>query len=193
MQPCWSRSAGRTIRRNARRADGEVFYAARNGRACAAVDAAAAAHSLDGAARKTRERDAEPSVFRGALARAASARARHPARARALRRRGRAHGVVAAPLSGIRYSFTGHANDIFCATDFPVGNAQLVADAEFVVTETDFARRWMEEKYPRAAGKVRRIFNGIALDGFPARSDAGGAADDSFDRPRCRKKRLRAT
>ncbi len=72
-------------------------------------------------------------------------------------------------LFGFSYSFTGHANDIFCATDFPVSNEALVRGAAFVVTETDFARRWMEEKYPHAAGRVFRVFNGIAMDGFPPR------------------------
>jgi glycosyltransferase involved in cell wall biosynthesis len=76
-------------------------------------------------------------------------------------------------LYGIRYSFTGHANDIFCATQFPVSNAELVRDAEFVVTETDFARRWMEEQYPFAKGKVHRVFNGIAFEGFPPRESTG--------------------
>jgi glycosyltransferase involved in cell wall biosynthesis len=75
-------------------------------------------------------------------------------------------------LCGIGYSFTGHANDIFCETDFPVSNAQLVCDARFVVTETDYARRWMAEKYPRAARKVFRVFNGID-DDFPPRQPAG--------------------
>lgn len=73
-------------------------------------------------------------------------------------------------LFGISYSFTGHANDIFCPTNFPVTNADLVRAAKFVVTETDFARRWMEEQYPWACGKVFRVFNGIALDGFPPRA-----------------------
>lgn len=70
-------------------------------------------------------------------------------------------------LFGFSYSFTGHANDIFCDTDFPVTNEALVRGARFVVTETDYARRWVEEKYPHARGKVFRVFNGIALDGFP--------------------------
>jgi colanic acid/amylovoran biosynthesis glycosyltransferase len=73
-------------------------------------------------------------------------------------------------LFGFSYSFTGHANDIFCETDFPVSNADLVRDARFVVTETDHARRWMEEKHSGARGKVFRVFNGIAMDGFPPRS-----------------------
>ena len=76
-------------------------------------------------------------------------------------------------LFGFSYSFTGHANDIFCDTDFPVSNADLVRDARFVVTETDHARRWMEEKHAVARGKVFRVFNGIAMDGFPPRVAAG--------------------
>ncbi|MDR3403019.1 MAG: glycosyltransferase family 4 protein [Chthoniobacter sp.] len=77
-------------------------------------------------------------------------------------------------LFGISYSFTGHANDIFCDTDFPVTNADLVRGARLVVTETDYARRWMEEKYPWAKGKVFRVFNGVAVDAFPAKGPASG-------------------
>jgi glycosyltransferase involved in cell wall biosynthesis len=75
-------------------------------------------------------------------------------------------------LYGISYSFTGHANDIFCEGDFPVSNADLVRGATFVATETDHARRWMEEKYPWARGKVFRVFNGVAVDGFLPRQAA---------------------
>ncbi len=67
---------------------------------------------------------------------------------------------------GITYSFTGHANDIFCPGDFPVSLAELIREAKFVVTETDFARKWLEEKFSDARGKTVRVFNGIALDGF---------------------------
>jgi len=76
-------------------------------------------------------------------------------------------------LFGFSYSFTGHANDIFCATELPVSNEMLVRGAKFVVTETDFARLWMEERYPYAVGRVFRVFNGIAMDGFPPREPAG--------------------
>jgi colanic acid/amylovoran biosynthesis glycosyltransferase len=76
-------------------------------------------------------------------------------------------------LFGFSYSFTGHANDIFCDHKFPIGNEALVRGARFVVTETDYARRWMEAKYPHAAGKVFRVFNGIDVDGFPPRAPAG--------------------
>jgi len=77
-------------------------------------------------------------------------------------------------LFGFSYSFTGHANDIFCPTDFPVSNADLVRGAALVVTETDFAREWMERQYPWARGKVFRVFNGISLEGFPARTTIPG-------------------
>jgi glycosyltransferase involved in cell wall biosynthesis len=72
-------------------------------------------------------------------------------------------------LYNFRYSFTGHANDIFCENDFPVSNADLVREATFIVTETDYARRWMEEKYHFARGRVFRVFNGIDTSGFHAR------------------------
>ena len=75
-------------------------------------------------------------------------------------------------LHGIPYSFTGHANDIFCDTDFPVSNRALARDARFIVTETDYARQWMEEKHPAARGKVFRIFNGISMEGCPARQSS---------------------
>jgi len=77
-------------------------------------------------------------------------------------------------LFGFSYSFTGHANDIFCETDFPVSNAELVRAAKFVVTETDYARRWMEERHPAARGKIFRVFNGIALEGFPPHAPVEG-------------------
>jgi len=69
-------------------------------------------------------------------------------------------------LFGFTYSFTGHANDIFCDTDYPVSNAELARGAKFIVTETDYARRWMEQRHPFTKGKVFRVFNGIDPTGF---------------------------
>jgi colanic acid/amylovoran biosynthesis glycosyltransferase len=76
-------------------------------------------------------------------------------------------------LFGFSYSYTGHANDIFCDTDYPVSNADLARDAKFIVTETDYARRWMEERHPWTRGKVFRVFNGIDPSGFFPREAAG--------------------
>jgi colanic acid/amylovoran biosynthesis glycosyltransferase len=76
-------------------------------------------------------------------------------------------------LFGFTYSYTGHANDIFCDTDFPVSNADLARGAKFAVTETDYARRWMEERHPFARGKIFRVFNGIDPEGFFPREPPG--------------------
>jgi len=158
----------------------EVFYAPEEKTLRAEVDARRAQHQLPGRAHHAipRHRKAPDSqrmfeaIWLGPLLKERRIRHVH------------AHfGGVAArtawwlrKLFGISYSFTGHANDIFCEVDFPVTNADLVRDASLVVTETDFARRWMEEKYPSAQGKVFRVFNGVAVDGFPPRESTGGLA-----------------
>lgn len=77
-------------------------------------------------------------------------------------------------LFGISYSFTGHANDIFCESESPTTNAMLVKDAKFVATETEFSRKWMEEKHLFACGKIFRVFNGIRMEDIPAAKSADG-------------------
>jgi colanic acid/amylovoran biosynthesis glycosyltransferase len=73
---------------------------------------------------------------------------------------------------GIGYSFTGHANDIFCETDFPVSLDELVKEARVVVTETDYSRDWLRRRCPDWAGKIERVYNGIHPGEF-ARADFG--------------------
>ncbi len=67
-------------------------------------------------------------------------------------------------LTGIRYSFTGHAHDLY------VDRAMLrekVAGAEFVVTISDFNRRLIEEVCGDAArGKVHVVRCGVDLAEF---------------------------
>jgi colanic acid/amylovoran biosynthesis glycosyltransferase len=67
---------------------------------------------------------------------------------------------------GIGYSFTGHANDIFCETDFPVSLDELVKEARLVVTETDFSRDWLRRRCPDWASKIERVYNGIHPEEF---------------------------
>jgi colanic acid/amylovoran biosynthesis glycosyltransferase len=71
---------------------------------------------------------------------------------------------------GITYSFTGHANDLFVESDSPVSLGQLVADARLVVTVTDYSAAWLRQRFPDAAGKIARVYNGIHTDAF-ARTD----------------------
>jgi len=68
---------------------------------------------------------------------------------------------------GIRYSFTAHANDIFCETDFPVTLADLVREASFVSTVTDYSRDWLRKRFPADAARIHRVYNGIDVSAFP--------------------------
>ena len=70
-------------------------------------------------------------------------------------------------LFGIPYSFTGHANDIFVEKPdqrLPLG--QLIQDAEFVATETEFSTQYLQSKFPESAAKIHRVYNGLNLDPF---------------------------
>jgi colanic acid/amylovoran biosynthesis glycosyltransferase len=70
-------------------------------------------------------------------------------------------------LFGISYSFTGHANDIFVEKpDQRVSLKSLIADARFVVTVSDFAVNYLRSRFPFAAGKIYRVYNGLDLAQF---------------------------
>ena len=75
---------------------------------------------------------------------------------------------------GITFSFTGHANDMFCETDFPVSLEDLVREATFIVTEADFSRDWLRRRHPTHAAKIERVYNGIDPAAFPHSQPAPG-------------------
>jgi glycosyltransferase involved in cell wall biosynthesis len=75
---------------------------------------------------------------------------------------------------GITYSFTGHANDMFCETAFPVSLEDLVREAELVVAVADFSRDWLVRRCPEHAGKIHRVYNGIEIEKFPQAHAAPG-------------------
>ena len=68
-------------------------------------------------------------------------------------------------LGGIHYSFTAHANDIFC-DEPPARLGMLMREAEFVVTVSDFSVRFLAAQFPECAGKIHRVYNGIHPDRF---------------------------
>lgn len=81
-------------------------------------------------------------------------------------------------LFGIPYSFTGHANDIFVEKpDQRLPLAQLIQDAEFVATETEFSTQYLQSKFPESGGKVHRVYNGINLDPFRPADPAAGSLE----------------
>ena len=77
------------------------------------------------------------------------------------------------------FSFTGHANDLFCKTEFTLTLDHLMRDAAVVVTVSDFTAGDLRRRFPGAAGKVRRVYNGLDLEPFEkaaAAAETGGRA-----------------
>jgi colanic acid/amylovoran biosynthesis glycosyltransferase len=70
----------------------------------------------------------------------------------------------------ISFSFTAHANDIFSPRQFEIGLDKLVDTARAIVTETDYAARFLRQQFSHRADRVHRIYNGLDLEEF-ARAD----------------------
>jgi len=76
---------------------------------------------------------------------------------------------------GISFSFTGHANDIFAQRNFEIGLRSLVGAAQVIVTETDFAEKFLRERFPEDADRIHRIYNGLTIAEF-RRADFSSAS-----------------
>src|SRR5437870_3566034 len=66
----------------------------------------------------------------------------------------------------ITFSFTAHVNDFFEPKNFEIGLDKLVAAAHLIVTETDFAEKFLRERFPERADRIHRIYNGLSLAEF---------------------------
>ncbi len=64
------------------------------------------------------------------------------------------------------FSFTGHANDIFVSAGVDVNLDRLMADADLVVTVSDYTAGDLKRRFPGAAGRVERVYNGLEIDRF---------------------------
>jgi len=80
-------------------------------------------------------------------------------------------------FAGLSYSFTAHANDIFCkpGEQLPAFGS-LFEDASLVITVSDFTARQLREQFPASAARVHRVYNGLDLEPIIA---ARAAADRS--------------
>lgn len=76
---------------------------------------------------------------------------------------------LASLLTGIPYSFTAHAKDIFHEEVDPVDLARKLADAAFIATVSDFNLAHLRRTFPLHAGRVVRVYNGLELARFPVR------------------------
>ena len=77
----------------------------------------------------------------------------------------------------VTFSFTAHANDIFSPRQFEIGLDKLVDAARVIITETDYAARFLRERFSDRGDRVHRIHNGLDLAEF-------GRADFSSNPPR---------
>lgn len=73
---------------------------------------------------------------------------------------------LAARLTGIPFSFTAHAKDIFHESVRPADLSRKLAEADVVVTVSDYNLRHLRETFGPAAARVHRIYNGLDLDRF---------------------------
>jgi colanic acid/amylovoran biosynthesis glycosyltransferase len=67
---------------------------------------------------------------------------------------------------GIPFSLTAHANDIFAPNNFEIGLPEICGAAQAIVAVSDFAASHLRHKFPDAAGRVHRIYNGIDPEDF---------------------------
>jgi len=81
--------------------------------------------------------------------------------------------ALASALSGIPFSFTAHAKDIFRTTVRRDLFRELVDRAAFMITVSDFNRRYILEHTPGVdEAKVIRLYNGIDLSFFSRDGEA---------------------
>jgi len=73
---------------------------------------------------------------------------------------------LAAKITGISYSFTAHAKDIFHEVVEEEELRKKLADAAGVVTVSQFNVAYLKDKYAKAAAGVKLIYNGLDLDEF---------------------------
>lgn len=69
-------------------------------------------------------------------------------------------------LTGVPFTFTAHAKDIFHESVDPVDLERKLAAAHAVVTVSDFNVRHLRAAFPHLAHKVVRIYNGLDLEDF---------------------------
>ncbi|MCG9893729.1 MAG: glycosyltransferase family 4 protein [Thermosynechococcaceae cyanobacterium MS004] len=73
---------------------------------------------------------------------------------------------LASYFSGIPYTFTAHAKDIFHETVQPDDFQRKLKDAKAIVTVSDYNLRYLQAQYGEAAAQVQRIYNGLDLSQF---------------------------
>nr|WP_294693599.1 glycosyltransferase [uncultured Friedmanniella sp.] len=73
---------------------------------------------------------------------------------------------LAARLAGVTYSLTAHAKDIFHSDVDPADLRKKLADADSVVTVSQFNLKHLQDTFGSDAERVRLVYNGLDLDEF---------------------------
>jgi glycosyltransferase involved in cell wall biosynthesis len=80
-------------------------------------------------------------------------------------------------LTGLPYTFTAHAKDIYVKTPPELLRAEIER-AQAVVTCTEYNRRFLCEQFgPRCRAKLHRIYHGLDLSEFPLRAPRPGSEE----------------
>lgn len=74
---------------------------------------------------------------------------------------------LAARLTGITYSFTAHAKDIFHEEVVPAELATKLREAHTTVTVSEFNKAHLRREFGRDADRVVRLYNSVDLEAFP--------------------------
>mgnify|MGYP001051665176 CR=1 FL=1 len=82
---------------------------------------------------------------------------------------------LAARLTGITYSFTAHAKDIFHEDVDPAALATKLREAHTTVTVSEFNLHHLRAEFGSDAGRVVRLYNSVDLEAFPF-GPKGGAS-----------------
>jgi colanic acid/amylovoran biosynthesis glycosyltransferase len=73
---------------------------------------------------------------------------------------------LAALLTGIPYTFTAHAKDIYHESVEPADLRRKLRDAAGVITVTDYNLSFLRQTYGEDAQRVQRLYNGLDLNRF---------------------------
>lgn len=74
---------------------------------------------------------------------------------------------IASALTGVPFSFTAHAKDIYHEQVDHAELIRLMQDAHHTITVSDFNHRYLSTLAPAASGRLHRVYNGLELDRFP--------------------------
>ena len=85
---------------------------------------------------------------------------------------------IAARLTGITWSFTAHAKDIFHDAVVPAELATKLREAHTTVTVSEYNRRHLQREFGAAADRVTRLYNSVDLQAFPFATKGETAGPD---------------